>query len=367
MKFSIDREQLVKPLQQVAAVVERRQTLPVLSNLLVEVNNQQLVLTGSDMEIEMIARFPLEGDCEEGATTVAARKFLDICKSLPADAVINVDLDNDKLKIRSGRGRYTLATLPAVDFPALEVETEANTLTVPSAGLRDLIDHTAFSMAQQDVRYYLNGMLLEIGEGQLRTVATDGHRLALSDLRLESVSVEPCQVILPRKGVLELGRLLAEAGEMVDISMSHNQLRISLPQFTFTSKLVDGKFPEYDRVVPKNNTQLAMADKEVLRQALLRVLVLSNEKYRGVRLQFGENSLTLQTNNPEQEEAEEQVLVNYTGQPLEIGFNITYLIDILNNIPGNQLMMELGDSNSSALLRDESDSDAIYVVMPMRL
>lgn len=367
MKFSIDREQLVKPLQQVAAVVEKRQTLPVLSNLLMEVKDQQLVLTGSDMEIEMIARFPLEGNFEEGATTVAARKFLDICKSLPADAVINVDLDSEKLKVRSGRGRYTLATLPAADFPALEIEADANTLTVPSAGLRHLIEHTAFSMAQQDVRYYLNGMLLEIGEGQLRTVATDGHRLALSDLPLESVSVDPGQVILPRKGVLELGRLLAEAGEMIDISMTHNQLRISLPQFTFTSKLVDGKFPEYDRVVPKNNTQLAVADKEVLRQALLRVLVLSNEKYRGVRLQFGENSLTLQTNNPEQEEAEEQVLINYTGQPLEIGFNITYLIDILNNISGNQLMMELGDSNSSALLRDDSESEAIYVVMPMRL
>lgn len=366
MKFHINREQLVKPLQQVASVVEKRQTLPVLSNVLMEVKDQQLVLIGSDMEIEMIARLPLV-DGEEGATTVPARKLLDICKSLPADADIEISLAGEKLNVKSGRGRYSLATLPAADFPALEADISATALTLPAAALRDLIDSTAFSMAQQDVRYYLNGMLLEVTDTGLRSVATDGHRLALADMPLEGIAADKMQIILPRKGVMELTRLLGEAGETVQVSISRNHLRVELPQFVFTSKLVDGKFPEYDRVIPKNNKSRLVADKEVLRQALARVLVLSNEKYRGVRLQFSTSGLTLQTNNPEQEEAEEEVMVNFQGEPLEIGFNITYLLDILGNISGTSVHVELGDSNSSALLQDEADKKALYVVMPMRL
>lgn len=371
MKFHINREQLVKPLQQVASVVEKRQTLPVLSNVLMEVKDQQLVLIGSDMEIEMIARLSLVGDVEEGATTVPARKLLDICKSLPADADIEVSLAGEKLTVKSGRGRYSLATLPAADFPALEADISATALNLPAAALRKLIDSTAFSMAQQDVRYYLNGMLLEVTPTGLRSVATDGHRLALADMPLESgaaeADAEKLQIILPRKGVMELTRLLGEAGETVAVRINRNHLRVELPQFVFTSKLVDGKFPDYDRVVPKNNKSRMIADKEVLRQALARVLVLSNEKYRGVRLQFSTTGLTLQTNNPEQEEAEEEVAVNFQGEPLEIGFNITYLLDILGNISGTSVQVELGDSNSSALLQDEADTKATYVVMPMRL
>lgn len=366
MKFHINREQLVKPLQQVASVVEKRQTLPVLSNVLMEVKGQQLVLIGSDMEIEMIARLPLVGG-EEGATTVPARKLLDICKSLPADADIEISLAGEKLTVKSGRGRYSLATLPAADFPALDADTSATSLTLPAAGLRELIDSTAFSMAQQDVRYYLNGMLLEVTDKGLRSVATDGHRLALADMPLEASLTDKLQIILPRKGVVELTRLLGEAGETVQVSISRNHLRVELPQFVFTSKLVDGKFPDYDRVIPKNNHSRVLADKEVLRQALARVLVLSNEKYRGVRLQFSTSGLTLQTNNPEQEEAEEEVMVNFQGEALEIGFNITYLLDILANISGSSVHIELGDSNSSALLQDEADKKAVYVVMPMRL
>lgn len=370
MKFQINREQLVKPLQQVASVVEKRQTLPVLSNVLVEVKDSRLVLTGTDMEIELIANLPLEGALEEGATTVPARKFLDICKSLPANAAVDVTLDGEKLLLRSGRGRYSLATLPAADFPALEAEALAAPVAISAVGLRALMDSTAFSMAQQDVRYYLNGMLLEISGQRLRSVATDGHRLALSEMILDAPSsVESLQVIIPRKGVVELGRLLGEAEEKVEVRLSRNHLRVSLPAFTFTTKLVDGKFPDYDKVIPKNHKSVTVADKESLRQALSRVLVLSNEKYRGVRMQFSTAGLTLQTNNPEQEEAEEDVAVRFEGEPLEIGFNITYLLDILNIIKGTNVVVELGDTNSSALLREEAETErkATFVVMPMRL
>lgn len=367
MKFRINREQLLTPLQQVAAVVEKRQTLPVLSNVLLEVKADELVLIGSDMEIEMIASLPLDGEIEPGTTTVPARKLLDICKSLPAEADIAVELASDKVRITSGKGRYALATLPAADFPALESEVSATSLSVPAKGLRQLINNIAFSMAQQDVRYYLNGMLFEIGSGYLRTVSTDGHRLAVSSMELENATDETHQIILPRKGVLELSRLLSEAKENVDVSLNHNHIRISLPHFVFTSKLVDGKFPDYDRVIPKTNTGLMTADRDVLRQALSRVLILSNEKYRGVRLQLSSQGLTLQTNNPDQEEAEEQVAVEYNGEPLEIGFNITYLLDVLNNVEGANITAELGDSNSSALLRGINDDKTLYVIMPMRL
>jgi DNA polymerase-3 subunit beta len=367
MKFTINREQLVKPLQQVASVVEKRQTLPVLSNVLVEVKDQQLILTGTDMEIEMVARLSLEGQTENGLITAPARKLLDICKSLPADAQLEIQVTGDKFGLKSGRGRYSLATLPAADFPSLEGEMVGTVFALPPAELRDLIDKTAFSMAQQDVRYYLNGMLLELTKTGLRSVTTDGHRLALADMTLATPAADAGQIILPRKGVMELMRLLSETGENVDVTISRNHLRVATPHYVFTSKLVDGKFPEYDRVIPKKNVAKAVVDKESLRQALSRVLVLSNEKYRGVRLQFSSGSLALQANNPEQEEAEEEVSINYQGEFLEIGFNIVYLLDILGNVSGDKVVMELGDGNSSALLFDESNSKAVYVVMPMRL
>lgn len=370
MKFSINREQLVKPLQQVTSVVEKRQTLPVLSNVLMEVKDARLVLTATDMEIELIAELPLEGSFEMGATTVPARKFLDICKSLPANATIEIALDSEKLLLRSGRGRYSLATLPSSDFPALEADALAAPVTLPATGLKALIESTAFSMAQQDVRYYLNGMLLEISNKRIRSVATDGHRLALADMDLQIPSeMDSLQVIVPRKGVVELSRLLGEADASVDVRLSRNHLRVSFPSLTFTTKLVDGKFPEYEKVIPRNHKSVTVVDKEVLRQALARVLVLSNEKYRGVRLHFSTQGLTLQTNNPEQEEAEEDVSIHFEGEALEIGFNITYLLDVLNNIKGNNAVLELGDTNSSALLHEEASQErkATFVVMPMRL
>lgn len=366
MKFSINREQLLKPLQQVASVVERRQTLPVLSNVLLEVSGGRLSLTGTDLELELVARLDLGADAQDGETTVPARKLVDICKSLPAEADIKVESDGERLLIKSGRSRFTLSTLPANEFPNLEEESEGTGFSIPPATLRQLIDRTAFSMAQQDVRYYLNGMLFELGDNKLRTVATDGHRLAMCDAEVEGLK-DKAQVILPRKGVMELSRLLGDAAGDVQVTVGKNHVRILAGEITFTSKLVDGKFPEYDRVVPKNSQRLITADRETLKQALGRVAILSNEKYRGIRIQLADGSLSIQANNPEQEEAEEEVSVDYAGGELEIGFNVSYLLDVMNTLQGEAVEIALGDSNSSALMADPSWRNAIYVVMPMRL
>ena len=366
MKFTINREQLLKPLQQVAGVVERRQTLPVLANVLLEVKDNQLSLTGTDLELELVARLGLDGEVLGGETTVPARKLLDICKSLPAEADIRLEIDGDRLHVRSGRSRFTLATLPASEFPNLEEESAGSKFSVSPSALRHLIDSTAFSMAQQDVRYYLNGMLFELSNGRLRTVATDGHRLALADADVEGI-VDEAQVILPRKGVMELARLLGDVAGEVQLTVGKNHVRATAGDLTFTSKLVDGKFPEYDRVIPKEGNRLVTGDRDTLRQALSRVAILSNEKYRGVRVQLAEGSLRVQANNPEQEEAEEEVSVDYSGGGLEIGFNVSYLLDVLNAVEGDQVEIQLGDSNSSALMADPEARAALYVVMPMRL
>lgn len=366
MKFSINREQLLKPLQQVAAVVEKRQTLPVLSNVLLEVGDGQLSMTGTDLELELVARLPLEGEHQAGETTVPARKLVDIAKSLPAEADIRFEVDGERMLVRSGRSRFTLSTLPASEFPNLEEDAAGSTLDIQPGVLRGLIDRTAFSMAQQDVRYYLNGMLFELKPGRLRAVATDGHRLALCDAELD-MPVEEASVILPRKGVMELSRILGDAGENARLTVGRNHVRIVVGAITFTSKLVDGKFPDYERVVPRGGDKVFIADRAELRQVLSRTAILSNEKYRGVRLNLEEGNLRVMANNPEQEEAEENIAIEYSGGPLEIGFNVGYLVDVLNALDEDRVQMTLADSNSSALMEEPGGGDALYVVMPMRL
>ncbi|MDF1822585.1 MAG: DNA polymerase III subunit beta [Alcanivoracaceae bacterium] len=366
MKFSINREQLLKPLQQVAGVVERRQTLPVLSNVLLEVSGNKLSMTGTDLELELVARLDLDGDVQDGDTTVPARKLMDICKSLPAEADIRFEIDGERLLVRSGRSRFTLATLPSNEFPSLDEESGGDRFSVQPSALRNLIEKSGFSMAQQDVRYYLNGMLFELRKGLLRSVATDGHRLAMCDTEVPELDAE-AQVIVPRKGVMELARLLGDVAGEVAVTVGKNHIRVIAGEITFTSKLVDGKFPEYDRVIPKQSDRLVTADRETLKQALSRVAILSNEKYRGIRLQLAEGSLSIQANNPEQEEAEEEVSVEFSGQELEIGFNVSYLLDVMNAVDGDAVEIQLGDSNSSALIADPEERQAMYVVMPMRL
>lgn len=367
MHFTIQREALLKPLQLVAGVVERRQTLPVLSNVLLVVQGQQLSLTGTDLEVELVGRVTLEDAAEPGEITVPARKLMDICKSLPSDALIDIRLDEQKVLIKSGRSRFTLSTLPANDFPTVEEGPGSLGFSVEQGKLRRLIERSSFAMAQQDVRYYLNGMLLEVSNGMLRTVATDGHRLAMCSMQAGIEQADRHQVIVPRKGILELARLLTEQDAEVNIMLGQHHVRATTGEFTFTSKLVDGKFPDYERVLPRGGDKLVIGDRQQLREAFSRTAILSNEKYRGIRLQLESGLLKIQANNPEQEEAEEEVAVDYSGGSLEIGFNVSYLLDVLGVMTTERIRLILSDANSSALLQEFDNDDSAYVVMPMRL
>jgi DNA polymerase-3 subunit beta len=366
MKFTVTRDALLKPLNLVAGVVERRQTLPILANVLIGVEGNQLSLTGTDLEVELLGKVNLDGATVDGDITVPARKLLDIVKSLPDDSVISVEVEEQRAIIKSGRSRFTLSTLPASEFPNVEQGSASLEFDVLQGNLKTLIDKTAFAMAQQDVRYYLNGMLWEIKDGIFRVVATDGHRLALSTQSGITASEEK-QVILPRKGVLELSRLLIEEDESIHLAFGDSHLRATTQAFTFTSKLVDGKFPDYDRVLPKGSNKEVVAERDVLKQALARAAILSNEKYRGIRMQFNAGDLRIVANNPEQEEAEDVVAIEYDGETLEIGFNVSYLLDIMNVVSGPKVKFSLLDANSSALVEDNDDGNSLYVVMPMRL
>ena len=449
MKFTISREQFLQPLQLVSGAVERRHTLPILSNVLIKVSEDALWLTGTDLEVELISSVKLEGEFTEGEITVPAKKLFDIIRGISEGTDIHFSLDGSKALIRAGRGRYTLSTLSANDYPNLEdwegeVEFELSCsdlkrlidatsfsmaegeITVPAKKLFDiirgisegtdihfsldgskaliragrgrytlstlsandypnledwegevefelscsdlkrLIDATSFSMAQQDVRYYLNGMSLETEENIIRTVATDGHRLALCRLNYET-ALPSRQVIIPRKGVLEISRLISEDDKSLKVQIGANHLRIFSNDFIFTSKLVDGRFPDYRRVLPQNGDKEIIASKAVLKEAFSRAAILSNEKFRGVRLNLSSGELKITANNPEQEEAEEIVDVQYQGDDLEIGFNVAYLIDVLNALGSDGVKVSLSDSNASALIEDDADDAALYVIMPMRL
>jgi DNA polymerase III subunit beta len=366
MKFSTNREALLRPLQLVTGVVERRHTLPVLANLLVVAERGRLALTGSDLEVELVAVESSVAIASEGRVTIPARKLADIWRSLPEGAAVTLETDGDRAIVRSGRSRFTLATLPAADFPHVESGVGEVQLTLPQAEMRRLLDKVSFSMAQQDVRYFLNGMLLEVTRDHTRTVATDGHRLALCTL-MQGADGDRVQVIVPRKGVLEMGRLLSEGDEDATLSVGTNHLRVSLGNYTMTTKLVDGKFPDYEKVIPRRSGHTVSGDRDALKQAFNRASILSNEKYRGVRLILDRDQLTVQANNPEQEEAEEVVAVDYAGDRMEIGFNVSYLQDVLNVLAGDQVRLSVADANSSALIEGEEQDGAVYVVMPMRL
>ena len=367
MRFVISREALIKPLQLVAGVVERRQTMPVLSNILLVAADGMLSMTGTDLEVELVARIPLHDLAEPGSVTIPARKLMDICKSLSDNALVEVDVSDDKARIKAGRSRFSLATLPAADFPNVEDSPEALTISLPQSALRQLIEKTGFSMAQQDVRYYLNGMLLEVRDSTLRAVSTDGHRLATCTTPVEADAALDHQIIVPRKGILELARLLQGGDSPVTLVIGASHIRAVVGDFTFTSKLVDGKFPDYNRVIPRNGDKVLLGDRQELRQVFTRIAILSNEKYRGVRLNLSSGMLQVTANNPEQEEAEETLAVDYDGQDLEIGFNVNYLLDVLSILNSDVVRLILSDANSSALVQGFDEKDALYVVMPMRM
>ena len=366
MRFSLPREALLKPLQQVVGVVERRQTLPVLSNLLVNVGAEGVSFTGTDLEVEMVARTAAE-NLEAGEITIPARKLFDICRALPDGVKVKVEQSGERVSVSAGRSRFTLSTLPASEFPVIESIELVERISLPEATLKDLIARTAFAMANQDVRYYLNGLLLDVRDNVLRCVATDGHRLALAETRLETRISTRRQIIIPRKGVLELQGLFESGEGLVDLELGRNHLRLTRGGVTFTSKLIDGRFPDYEAVIPIGADKDVRVGREELRFALQRAAILSNEKYRGVKLDVSPNRLRIVGHNPQQEEAVEEHEVTCSVAELSVGFNVNYLMDALAALSGDEITLSLRDAQSSCLLRKVDSDDTRHVVMPLRL
>ena len=366
MKIIAKRESILSPLQAVIGVVERRQTMPILANVLLSAKGGRLAVTATDLEVELVATSEVDVQ-RNGEITVPGRKLLDICRALPEGAEITITLDAEKISVRARKSRFTLSTLPASEFPTVDEINAQQTLQVPQKDFKRLLEKTYFSMAQQDVRYYLNGLLLETSAKSLRSVATDGHRLALCDVELPEGAKSGQQVIVPRKGVLELQRILGNEEQALAVAIGLNHVRVQIGDIRFTSKLIDGRFPEYGRVIPNDPPRVVTAVREDLRQALQRAAILSNEKYRGIRFAVKPNALTIQSHNPEQEEAEVEVEVNYEGEDLEIGFNVNYLLDALAAVEGPEVQIGLTDGNSSCLIRSVADAGSRFVVMPMRL
>jgi DNA polymerase-3 subunit beta len=315
----------------------------------------------------MIASANLDQDADEGEITLPARKILDICRALPEQAMISLTTNGDKAIIRSGRSRFTLSCLPATDFPNIEPIDSPFEFSLSQSALKDLIEQTQFSMAQQDVRYYLNGLMLEISNNALRAVATDGHRLAISEVPTDIEISDKRQIIIPRKGVTELARLLEDTERQIRIQIGQNHIKVDFPEVSFTSKLIDGKFPDYQQVIPASPTRVLTCERQALYQAFARASVLSNEKYRGMRLQLSNNLIKATVHNPEQEEAEEEVEVQYSGDEFEIGFNVAYFIDALAAIKTDSVQVHFIDANHSCLVNGVNDVSSKYVIMPMRL
>jgi len=366
MKLSTTRESLLKPLQAVIGVVERRQTMPILGNVLITAKKGTVTVAATDLEVELVASADMDGVTVPGEITVPGRKLMDIVRALAESAPVSLALEGDRFVVKSGRSRFVLATLPSAEFPLVDKVEASSRLKLRQADVQHLLTKTQFSMAQNDVRYYLNGLMLETGKKYVRAVATDGHRLAMCEISIEKQEVTSGQVIVPRKGVMELARLMGD-GEEIQLDIGSNHVRATLNGIRLTSKLIDGRFPDYERVIPAGKGATLTASRAVLRQALQRVGILSNERYRGVRLEVAKNALVIQANNPDQEEAREELEVQYDGESMEIGFNVTYLLDAIDAIDTDDVQIDLVDSNSSCLIHPSKPSGAQYVVMPMRL
>jgi len=366
MKTIIKRDELLKSILCVMGAVERRQTLPILGNILFIAENGILSLTATDLEIEMVSIVSTT-DIPDFQTTIPARKISDICKALPDGSDITMTIEENKVLLVCGRSRFSLLTLPAKDFPGLDDIDAQNEFSIPQAALKSLIDKTSFAMAQQDVRYYLNGVLVELSSDLIKLVATDGHRLALSEHKIDLTLETDKQIIIPRKGVIELARILDESESLVKLTLSQNHIKVETDELSFISKLIDGKFPDYNRVIPVDGNKLMTVSRDLLKRSMSRISILSNEKYRGIRLTLSDGNLAIQANNPDQEEAEEELAVNYSESEVEIGFNVTYIIDVLNVLTSEEVVLKLKDSNSSCIISDVSDPSSLYVVMPMRL
>jgi len=355
-------------LQSVAGIVERRHTLPILANVLIRKEGAQIELTTSDLEIQVRTSAELGGDEGSFATTVGARKLIDILRALPADQTVTLAATQNKLTLTAGRSRFTLQTLPSEDFPLVNEAVDFGpTFSVPQKTLRDLVNQVHFSMAVHDIRYYLNGILF-IAEGKTLTlVATDGHRLAMAQSTLETECPGKQEVILPRKTVLELQRLLKDEDTAIEMRFAGNQARFNFSGMEFVTKLVEGKFPDYNRVIPKNHKNSVVVGRAPLLGCLQRAAILTSEKFKGVRMNIEPGMLCIVSSNAEQEEAKEELEIDYEGDAVEIGFNVTYLIDALSNMSQEMVKLEVQDSNASALITIPDRTDFKYVVMPMRI
>ena len=363
------RDALLAPLQSVSGIVEKKHTLPILSNVLLEKAGDKLTLLATDIEIQITTSTDAVGGEGDAAVTVGARKLQDILRSLPDTAEVAVTVDDKRLLVKAGKSRFTLQTLPAEDFPRMTLaEGEQKSLTVTQKQFRQLLGKTQFAMAAQDVRYYLNGLLLLVEGNELRAVATDGHRLAYASMPLDGEALPARhELILPRKTVLELSRLLADSDDALVIELAPNQVRFKFGHITLVSKQIDGKFPDYERVIPPSLRNIVTLNRAALLQSMVRAAILTNEKFRGVRLVLGTGSMKIMAANSEQEEAQEELEVDYAGDPIDVGFNVGYLLDVLNNSSSELIEWGFNDANSSALLTIPGNDRFKYVVMPMRI
>ncbi len=367
MDIVVQREALLKPLQAVSGVVEKKQTLPVLSNVLLTIKDNHLRLTGTDLEIELIGFVPLESQSSASVCTVSARKLFDICRTLPEACQLRLSIEKNYLVVRAGESCFMLNTLPAEDFPNLDASDYPVEFNLKQSSLKNLLLKTYFAMGQQDVRHYLNGTYLDISKQSITCVAADGHRLALASLSDDEIGAAEARIILPRKSVLELMRLLDSDGESkVKIQVGDNRAQFVTADFIFTTKLINAQYPDYNRLIPKG-TITATGDREAIKQALTRASILSNEKFRGVRFQLEPNTLRITANNSDREQAEEAVALEYGGNSMEIGFNVAYLLDVVSAVTTRAIRYVFSGPNDGVRIEAVDGDNCIYVVMPMRL
>ncbi|MCF6203113.1 MAG: DNA polymerase III subunit beta [Methylococcaceae bacterium] len=366
MNFIINREDLLVPLQQIVSIIEKRQTMPILSNILIVVNEKYLVLTGTDLEIQLIAKINLNSS-GTGEITIPARKFLDIIRLLTNEAEIKIELSNEKVKVSSGRSRFSLSTLAANNYPEFSESNFENQFLINAGKMKKALDKTVFCMANQDVRYYLNGLLLHISNSKLKLVASDGHRLSIYEDNIGAATGYETRIILPRKGVVELSRLLDDEDSELNIQFSNSNIKIQIKEYVFSAKLVDSKYPDFSKVFEQPFFNQIHVQKQLLKEALTRVAILSNEKFKGVTFEVTNGLLKLSSHNPEHDEAEEELIIEYQGEPISIAFNSQYLLDAVSNLDSELAVLSIASNSSSCFVEEPEQQLYRFIVMPMRL
>lgn len=368
MNFSINREVFLPAIQSVIGAIERRQTLPILSNLLIQILNNEIIITATDLEIELKNTIHLDNDFENYEFTIPARKTADICKSFEDGCMINFSVTNENVTIAANRSKFNLSTLPGIDYPKIEQLDSIHSFTIEQNKIKKIISNVSFAMAQQDVRYYLNGMLFELNKGSISTVTTDGHRLALSETSADINNEETKQFIIPRKTIIELQKILNDKSDAINIEIDSNHIRFNIGSILLTSKLIDGKFPDYKRVIPLGNDKKIKINRDDIKHALMRSAIISNEKFKGAKFIFTNNLLSIETQNSERENSREELIIDYNYENLNIGFNISYILDILNINQDEFIELELKSSETSGVVKFNDDGiQSVYVVMPMRI